>query len=144
MDSADSERRPHFPQFSYSASGREWCHRITQLKEPHARQSPLSPPPPPFSHSGSFFVAFRSVFVGFKRGFAQLGETRAGRPTLNSLVHFQLVYRSWTVFFGGGSMISIVGDLEHLFFVLHSFKRAVVGNKPKMLPYVCGSHQTDM
>ncbi len=42
MDSADSERRPHFPQFSYSASGREWCHRITPFKEPHARQSPPS------------------------------------------------------------------------------------------------------
>ncbi|KAK2918488.1 hypothetical protein Q8A73_002859 [Channa argus] len=24
MDAADNERRPHFPQFSYSASGREW------------------------------------------------------------------------------------------------------------------------
>lgn len=25
MDAADNERRPHFPQFSYSASGREWA-----------------------------------------------------------------------------------------------------------------------
>lgn len=42
-------------------------------------------------------------------------------------------------------MISIVEDPEHFCFVfiLHLFKRAAVGNKPKMLPYVCGSHQTD-
>lgn len=26
MDCIDNERRPHFPQFSYSASGREWVH----------------------------------------------------------------------------------------------------------------------
>lgn len=37
-------------------------------------------------------------------------------------------------------MISIVDDL---IFFLHLLIRAVMGNKPKMLPYVCGSPLSD-
>lgn len=52
MDCLDNERRPHFPQFSYSASGREWtlCHgdiitaglwgHQTGAKEPTALDQP--------------------------------------------------------------------------------------------------------
>lgn len=40
MDCMDNERRPHFPQFSYSASGREWSPSQPALPHPH-HASPL-------------------------------------------------------------------------------------------------------
>lgn len=97
MDAADNERRPHFPQFSYSASGREWAFPPRQsvlfpfvaIWGKHVAilgkeyQSPLF-----FSFSASLQMG-RSLFRDFKRGFCTVGQTSRSShiksPTVSTL-----------------------------------------------------------
>lgn len=97
MDAADNERRPHFPQFSYSASGREWAFPPRQsvlfpfvaIWGKHVAilgkeyQSPLF-----FSFSASSQMG-RSLFRDFKRGFCTVGQTSRSShiksPTVSTL-----------------------------------------------------------
>lgn len=97
MDAADNERRPHFPQFSYSASGREWAFPPRQsvlfpfvaIWGKHVAilgkeyQSPLF-----FSFSASSQMG-RSLFRDFKRGFCTVGQTswssHIKSPTVSTL-----------------------------------------------------------
>lgn len=97
MDAADNERRPHFPQFSYSASGREWAFPPYQsvlfpfvaIWGKHVAilgkeyQSPLF-----FSFSASSQM-WRSLFRDFKRGFCTVGQTSRSShiksPTVSTL-----------------------------------------------------------
>lgn len=82
MDAADNERRPHFPQFSYSASGREWAPSyccclvpfvaILRKTRSHFRKkkklkkipvSPLFPPPASLQTGKSLFRDFKEFFA---------------------------------------------------------------------------------
>lgn len=94
MDAADNERRPHFPQFSYSASGREWALQPSQpVSSPfvailrktrsHFRKKKKYQSPLFFSFSASSQTR-RSLFRDFKRGFCTVGQTPAGLPTLKN------------------------------------------------------------
>ena len=105
MDCMDNERRPHFPQFSYSASGREWVpycgasphssYMVTTVTTgPSAPNQPLSIAlslsPPPSSHLSSFthWVDLESwpslaVCFGYKSG---LQDSTVSLPLLVALV----------------------------------------------------------
>lgn len=157
MDAADNERRPHFPQFSYSASGREWALQPSQpVSSPfvailrktrsHFRKKKKYQSPLFFSFSASSQTR-RSLFRDFKRGFCTVGQTPAGLPTLkNKSPTFSALFTAegnvFVIYFFLSVSIKLSTRVAFLFFFCLSFLpffffwlfctwfgRAVLGNK---------------